>query len=233
LDEFINQYMRNNNIWLTVAHQSINQIDKQLLNTLLSLGTYIFGRAAQMEEARVLADVLYTSDPYQVKHERVITHTPVTSRFGRVEPRPQTQSEPVFMPIPEQKELFAQQIRNLGLFQFLFRPAESEGQISTKVYPINIRTVDLDKETGKYIFPDNNVLQQLRAKLAAKYGMPITSLIKEQEARLAQAVPTEAAGHDTPQLGQTPNQHRRVNPQGEGQNTSMGGHPKRHRERVG
>jgi hypothetical protein len=39
LDEFINQYMRNNNIWLTVAHQSIYQVDEQLRHTLLSLET--------------------------------------------------------------------------------------------------------------------------------------------------------------------------------------------------
>ena len=30
LDEFINQYMRNNNIWLTLAHQSIYQLDDHL-----------------------------------------------------------------------------------------------------------------------------------------------------------------------------------------------------------
>src|SRR5918999_44792 len=51
LDEFIQQYLRGQNIWLTVAHQSIEQLDEQVRNSLLSLGTYMFGRAATMPEA--------------------------------------------------------------------------------------------------------------------------------------------------------------------------------------
>jgi type IV secretory pathway VirB4 component len=46
LDEFINQYMRNNNIWLTLAHQSIYQLDDHLRNTVLSLGNMVVGRVA-------------------------------------------------------------------------------------------------------------------------------------------------------------------------------------------
>ena len=68
LDEFINQYMRNNTIWFTCAFQSINQVDEQLRNTVLSLGTYVFGRAGTMSEARILADALFYRDPFQVKH---------------------------------------------------------------------------------------------------------------------------------------------------------------------
>jgi hypothetical protein len=213
LDAFINQYMRNNNIWLTVAHQSINQIDRELLNTLLSLGTYIFGRAGTLEEARVLADVLYATNPYHVKHERVITHAPITGRFGHVLHAPEPQREPVFMPLLEQKELYSQKIKNLGLFQFLLRPAEGEGQISTDVYDIHIRNLDRDKASGKYIYPDKTILPQLRAKLAAKSGIPLAVLLKEQESRLAQGMPTEAAGYTD-------------------QNPSSRGYPKRHRERV-
>jgi hypothetical protein len=72
LDEFIQQYLRGQNIWLTVSHQSIYQIDEQLRNTLLSLGSYMFGRAATMPEARILADVLFKRDPYLVKHWRKV-----------------------------------------------------------------------------------------------------------------------------------------------------------------
>jgi hypothetical protein len=84
LDEFIQQYLRNHNIWLTVAHQSIEQIDDQLRNTLLSLGTYLFGRAATMSEARILADVLYKRDPYVVKHWRKVWGNELISHYGRI-----------------------------------------------------------------------------------------------------------------------------------------------------
>jgi hypothetical protein len=80
LDEFIQQYLRNHNIWLTVAHQSIEQIDDQLRNALLSLGTFMFGRAATMPEARLLADVLYKRDPMRVKHFHKV--------WGKVDPPP-------------------------------------------------------------------------------------------------------------------------------------------------
>ena len=46
LDEFINQYMRNINIWLTLAHQSIYQLDDHLRNTVLSLGNMVIGKVA-------------------------------------------------------------------------------------------------------------------------------------------------------------------------------------------
>jgi hypothetical protein len=39
LDEFINVYMRQHQIWFTAAHQELYQIDEQLRNTVLSLGT--------------------------------------------------------------------------------------------------------------------------------------------------------------------------------------------------
>src|ERR671919_84886 len=84
LDEFIQQYLRGQNIWLTVAHQSIEQIDEQVRNSLLSLGTYMFGRAATMSEARLLADVLYKGmDPYLVKHWRKVWGTEPITLGGR------------------------------------------------------------------------------------------------------------------------------------------------------
>jgi hypothetical protein len=200
LDEFINQYMRNNNIWLTVAHQSIYQIDEQLRNTLLSLGNYVIGRAATMEEARVLADVLFAKDVFRVKHHRKV--------WGKVDPPPfpyrsseyftsaklenpnfpyfVLDTEPEFMPLEEQLELFAQQITKLRLFDFLLRPAEREGQISSSVIPISIANVVQDRETGAYLFPNQPVVARLRSLLRAKSGIPIATLLAEQEARCHQ-----------------------------------------------
>ena len=61
LDDFINQYMRNHHIWLTIAHQSLYQLDEQLRYTLFSLGNYVFGRAATITaKGRRLAAMLGT-----------------------------------------------------------------------------------------------------------------------------------------------------------------------------
>jgi hypothetical protein len=82
LDEFIQQYLRGQNIWLTACHQSISQIDEQVRNSLLSLGTYIFGRAT-MPDARILADVLYKRDPMRVKYwHRVWASAPIRGQPG-------------------------------------------------------------------------------------------------------------------------------------------------------
>jgi hypothetical protein len=111
LDTFINQYMRAHNIWLTCIHQELNQLDEQLRNTLLSLGTYIIGGTSSMDSARVLADALFLRDPMWVKHYR---------RVWASSQQPRTREtlhfvideEPEFMPLIEQWELFAQRIKN-------------------------------------------------------------------------------------------------------------------------
>jgi hypothetical protein len=123
LDEFINVYMRQHTIWFTAAHQELYQIDEQLRNTLLSLGTYILGSTSSMGSARELADALFSRDPWWVKHWRPV--------YGRISSREWgvISEEPEFMPLEEQTELFAQRIKKLGRFQFLLRPALSEGHI--------------------------------------------------------------------------------------------------------
>ena len=129
--------MRGHNIWLSCVPQELNQIDEQLRNTLLSLGTYIIGGTASMDSARLLADALFFRDPYWVKHYR-----PVYGRTLPYKPMEVIAEEPEFMPLNEQRELFAQRVKKLGLFQFLLRPALSEGSIGLSVLPLSIRNID-------------------------------------------------------------------------------------------
>jgi hypothetical protein len=181
LDEFINVYMRQHTIWFTAAHQELYQIDEQLRNTLLSLGTYILGSTSSMESARTLADALFFRDPYRVKDFHVVQE-PIHLNKDPI-------MEPVYMPLEEQTELFAQRIKKLGRFQFLLRPAIAEGHIGSAVLPLTIRDVDRDKETGEYQFPDIPLMQRLRTALAKQSGIPIQRLLQEQEHRLPQVLP--------------------------------------------
>jgi hypothetical protein len=178
LDEMIQQYMRASQIWLTIGLQSPHQLDEQLRQTVLSLGTYLIGQAATMDGARLLADALYLRDPYWVKHWRAV--------WGRPRgPLEVIAEEPEFMPLEEQTELFANRIRKLRQYQFLLRPAASEGTISTNVYPIDISTVTTDPVTGEVHFPDRELIGEFRSILAAKTGKPIKQLLQEQETSLA------------------------------------------------
>jgi hypothetical protein len=188
LDELINQYMRNNNIWFTCAFQSIFQLDEQLRNTVLSLGTYVFGRTATMREARILADALFYRDPYQVKHYQKV--------WGKDSPAAHAgfrrdgsdyfvlDYEPEFLGLDDQLELAAKKINQLRLFEFLLRPAIREGEVSQAVLPLSIKSLVADTETGEYVFPDRTLVDRLRSGLAARSGIPAATIRKEQEARL-------------------------------------------------
>jgi hypothetical protein len=200
LNEFIQQYMRQHQIQLTIGLQSPLQLDQQLQQTVLSLGSYLFGQVTTIDAARILADTLFLKNPYRVKHYR--------ERVVRVSQRQwDIVQEPEFMPLSEQQELFAQRIMKLRQFQFLLRPARNEGEISTNVYSLSIRTVDQDPETGTLHFPHKELLEQVRRTLAAKSGIRVDTLVAEQEKRLAQIVRTVPAGqHPTREAGQTQGQ---------------------------
>jgi hypothetical protein len=137
---------------------------------VLSLGSYLIGQQGTPAAARLLADSLYVRDPYMVKNYRTI--------YARV---PWGTDYPVvaqYMPLDQQREVFANRIRNLHQYQFLLRPAVNEGEIGQDVFPLSIRTPDPGQ------FPDRELLDPLYPMLAARSGTPVDVLIKEQEARL-------------------------------------------------
>jgi hypothetical protein len=203
LDEFMQQYMRNHRIFFSCAFQSLNQIDEQLRNTVLSLGTLVVGRLATMEEARLLADVLFQKDPFRVKHYRKVWGKddpppliPGMFRYQEEILRNRRQANPTYpyyvldhepehMPLPEQLELAAQELRNLGVFHFLCRPALREGEVSQAVIPISIAGIVRDRKTGEYVIPDAELVEQVRSRLAKRSGIPVATIRQEQEARLA------------------------------------------------
>jgi hypothetical protein len=178
LDEFINVYMRQHTIWFSCAHQELYQIDEQLRNTLLSLGTYIIGGTSSMDSARELANALYFRSPYKVKDYHTVF---VPERLYK-----DPIMEPVYMPLEEQTELSANRIKKLGRFQFLLRPALAEGHIGSVVLPLTIQHEDVDPITGEFQFPDLPLVQRVRAALAMQSGIPIKKLLAQQETRLSE-----------------------------------------------
>lgn len=199
LDEFIQQYMRQHQIWLTVTLQSPLQLDEQLQQTVLSLGTYIIGQAPTIHAARLIADAIAFLNPYSVKHYRKVWarqgYPGYTSPLNYFV----LDVEPEYMPLSEQQELFAQRIKNLPLFEFVIRPAESEGHIGSVVLPLSIRHIDRGNVTGEYQFPDQNLLPRFCSVLAMQSGIPVATVLKEQEQRLLPAAITQGARPKPPQ----------------------------------
>jgi hypothetical protein len=114
------------------------------------------------------------------------------------------------MPLIEQRELFAQRIKKLGLFEFLLRPALGEGSIGSAVLPLSIRNIDLDRTTNKPLFPDQHILERLRFLLVAKTGTPMASLLAAQEASLALQEPRIAGALPAPDGADLPINRREL-----------------------
>jgi hypothetical protein len=162
----------------------------------------MFGRAGTMSEARLLADVLgFKRDPFRVKHWH--------KTWGKFDPPPfglgysYHQREAInlhypnypyyvldiepgaYLSLDEQQEEAARRIYELGLFQFLCRPAIREGEVSSSVIPISI--ANLDRDEGEYQFPNHERVARFRDVLAAKDGIPAATILKE----LDEALPPE------------------------------------------
>jgi hypothetical protein len=220
--EFIQEYLRNSNIWLTVAHQSIEQLDDQLRSTVFSLGTYLFGRAP-VPEARILAEVLFKRDPYLVKHWRKVWMNGGSLRGLPLEPFV-VDYEPEFMSLEDQLETAANLIAELGSFRFLCRPALREDEVSQSVIPITIEHLDRDEETGGYHFPNPQRIWEVCSLLAAQSGIPVASMLKEVESALP-GRSGDRAGHS---LRQQPPQPPAVPADGNREDTASGQPPHRH-----
>jgi hypothetical protein len=141
-----------------------------------------------MPEARILADALFKRDPMRVKYwHRVWASEPIINSFTRstigtnhfvIDHRPE------FMNLEDQLEQAANRIAELGLFQYLCRPALREGEVSQSVIPVTIEHVDRDEETGEYHFPNPQRILEVCALLAAQSGIPAATISKEVESVL-------------------------------------------------
>jgi hypothetical protein len=210
-DELFAQYARTNRIFVTLALQSLDQVDERLQRTLLRLRTLITGRAGSPTEARLIGDHLFRKDIYRIHHYKKV--------FGKVDPVPLIrgvgyqppeslsqdklsspyypyyilENEPQYMGLDLQAEDAAGRIQQLGALEFLCRPAVSEGAVSQDVVSLALSDAITDPDTGEGIFPDPEqdaaLIAQIQHGLAARSGIPISDILSDQDARLTQGTP--------------------------------------------
>jgi hypothetical protein len=208
-DDLLARYARNNQEFVTLALQSVDQVDERLARTLLRLGTLITGRAGSVREARTIADQLVRKDIYRVQHDKKV--------WGKVDPPPyflrytssyrdsvaaaiqQNPSypyyildyEPQHMSLENQTEDAAGRIQQLQALEFLCRPAVSEGTVSQEVVPLALRNALRDPDTGEDSFPDPEqdypLIATVQQELAKRSGIPIQEILKAQESRLGES----------------------------------------------
>jgi hypothetical protein len=170
LDELINVYARNCMVWLTLCHQELFQLEERIRPTLMSLGTQILGVTSDRDAALAMAKQLVPIDPDMVKR-----YDPIyASHMGLSEV---IDTRPVTYTPQEQQFLASNKFTDKRLFEFLVRPAAAEGDITTKLYNVNIKNFD------KGQWPDTKRLSELRAQLSAQTGIPAADILSQIAAR--------------------------------------------------
>jgi hypothetical protein len=196
IDELIQQYCRHNRIWFNCSFQSLNQIDRQLRNTLLSVGNIVVSRTPAMPEARILADILFRTNPYQVKQIRR-----VWGREAHLSPRLATNvvidQFDEYMHLTEQQEEYAKLLVRLPQFHFLCRLAPREGEVSQEVIRMSIAAAAQSAD----IAAAQDTVNSARDRLAARSGIPVATVMQELDARLPREMieylPPEPTGQPT------------------------------------
>lgn len=168
LDELINVLARNYQVWLTLAHQELFQVDEKSCKTLLGMGTKIIGVTSDMEAALTLARALIPYHPARVKK-----YEPV---YGGMQPY-LIDFQPVEWTIQEQERMAAQLFTQLRPFHFLVKPALAEGDITGMLQPMSIEKVDAG------IWIDEARVAAIRHLLAQREGQPSAQVLREIEER--------------------------------------------------
>lgn len=184
LNELINVYARNCQIWLTIAHQESFQVDDYTRHTLMTMGTQIIGVVSDFASALRLAEDFFPVDPYRVKrYENVwardgMEHIVIDKRAVDFTP-------------DEQMRLLAFYFKRLQPFQFLVRGARTHPQLRSAHVPVDMSRYD----RGQWV--DEEAVAQIRKGLAIQQGVSAAEALDEIRGRLpASFYPRPKPGFD-------------------------------------
>lgn len=159
LDELINVYARNYGIWLTLAHQEMFQLSVGVQQSLLTMGTQVFGVTADFEAAQRTAQQFFGIDPYSVKRIENIYGGPYSSVLEKRE---------AFMPLDEQVLLGAQRLMALQPFEFLVKRKDSPHLHKTSLRALLSTPWPSDNAAA---------LAYIREQLSMRAGVPRAALV--------------------------------------------------------
>ena len=171
LDELINQIARDFRVWLTLAHQEQFQIDKKSHKTLMTMGTQILGVTSDFESAFAMSQQFLRVDPDKVKRMEM---TYLLLSDGCYHLRP---TNPVEYTVEEQLYQGAYEFQDLGLFQFLVKPAKGEGDLTGELIPMSIANLD------RGVWNNEALVGALRQRLGRRDSIPLESLLAEIDQR--------------------------------------------------
>lgn len=179
LEELISVVARNYGVWVTIAHQSLTQVDQRIQSALMRMGTQMIGSTPDPDDALYLARQFLLYDPYKVKKLEPVwmnLSTPIGMGQHTSTPSVIDERSHEFSPA-EQSLLLANQFQHLGRFQFLTRRAADEGSIAGSLQLLDVAGLDQDR------YPDDVFVADVRQRLQKQSGIPIATLLAEIDSR--------------------------------------------------
>lgn len=165
-DDLINRIARNNDLWLTLAHQEMYQVSDRMKDTLMSMGTQVIGYTTKQETALDFAAKFGTYNPYRIKDSRAV-YRHDRHRFSDVVTTKVIDQTLVYFTAQEQLIEQSEQFRDL--LRFEFRVATSRGEGSSWGH---LTTVRLPNEEAGF---DEIWVKHARERLATRSGVPLTA----------------------------------------------------------
>jgi hypothetical protein len=153
---------RNRGVWLTVTHQELNQLSRDMANALMGMGTQIFGSTSDLETgAEVWAKRFDPYEPELVKKASLVGKGIYrTTEFS----------------INEQLRLAAQQkYQDLPTFNFWAAVSRREGELGRNPQRFTIPTGDWVQEEK---------VARARQLLAERHGRKIEDVLAEIDGRI-------------------------------------------------
>lgn len=166
MSDLIDRISRNNNLWLTLAHQETNQLPRRIQDSLWTLGTQILGRTSHPDTALDYAKRFYPYDPTWIKRTESTMDAKGNMNTRQLE----------FTPT-EQQHLRSQTFRNLERFEFMVSKISGEGGASLPIEKVNTAGIDRNR------YYDPPTIEALRRGLSAKTGRRV----EEVETALTEA----------------------------------------------
>ncbi len=169
IDELLNVWARQGQVWVTISHQEMWQVSERLFKTLMGCGTRIIGRTSDSTAALTLSRELIPADPRRVKR-----YEPLYDREQQV-----FDYRPVEYNLDEQHYVAAQLYKNLSTFQFLVRTMSGEGGHDTPLRPLDLTGI----EPG--VWPDEARVAKIRQLLHQRTAVPVAQILGEIRERRA------------------------------------------------
>jgi len=190
--QMIEQRMRNNNIYLTLATQDLKQIPLEMLSACLNLKSLLIGAQSDPETAQYLAERFIEHDPMRVKYwERVWASEQLNglTRHFVIDHRP------VFSPLEEQRYTAHRVFMTLPKGTWLFAESAGEGEVATAVRPITTQHLFAGPFPSEHAY----LIQKLRSYLTRQVGMPLAEALAEIEEQVVSQQISGTPGTKQPQ----------------------------------